>query len=66
MTCSGSVEQNIIYIVFSPNQFARAVDEDIVDDLSHLNYEDFQNWIVRCRRQDAEMNIRSLPIVIRK
>ena len=67
MTCERSSEQNQIYVIFSPNQFAKAVDNQSNANLPReLKFEDFQKWLVKCRKHDKEMNLRTFLIVINK
>ncbi len=48
MTCSKETERNTIYIVFSPNAFAKACDNSVSEDLPRaLSYVDFQKWITK-------------------
>lgn len=65
MTCSRSSEQNQIYVIFSPNQFVKAVDNQSNASLPReLKFEDFQKWLAKCRKHDKEMNLRMIPITI--
>ena len=58
MTCERESEQNQIYIIFSPNQFTKAVDNSSDNNLlRELSYADFQKWLVKCRKHDKEMNM---------
>ena len=67
MTCERSSEHNLIYIVFSPNPFAKAADNSASDLLPReLSYDDFQKWLVKCRKHDTEMNLRRIPIEIKR
>ena len=67
MTCSHSSEQNQIYVIFSPNQFVKATDNQSDATLPReLKFEDFQKWLTKCRKHDKEMNLRMMPIVINK
>lgn len=67
MTCERSSEHNQIYIIFSPNQFAKAVDNNSNEALPRqLSYEDFNKWLVKCRKRDKDMNLRMIPITITK
>ena len=67
MTCERSSEHNQIYIIFSPNQFAKAVDNNANEALPRqLSYEDFNKWLVKCRKRDKDMNLRMIPITITK
>ncbi len=67
MTCSCTSEQNIICVVFSPNQFTKAIDN--VSDVSlprNLSYKDFQHWLVKCRKCDKDMRLEQYMISITK
>ena len=67
MTCNNSVERNTIYVVFSPNEFAKA-NSNNVDELlpQELSFEEFQKWLAKGRRQDTKMNIWKESITISK
>ncbi len=67
MTSSQSHEQNMIYIIFSPNSFAKAADNNVADRLPRvLGYSDFQKWLVRNRKTDSSMNLKKVYITITK
>ena len=67
MTCQRSTEHNQIYVIFSPNQFAKASDLSINEGLPRqLGYKDFQQWLVKQRKHDTQMNVRMVPIDISK
>lgn len=67
MTCSRLSEQNHIYVIFSPNQFVKATDNQSNATLPReLKFEDFQRWLTKCRKHDKEMNLRMIPIIIKK
>ena len=77
MTCEKeAAEQNMVYVVFSPNKFTKANDNEyskIIDvngkpELSPrgLPFDDFQKWLMRCRRADKDMQVIIKPIVISK
>ena len=65
MTCNGSVERNTIYVVFSPNVFAKA-NSNNVDELlpQELSFEEFQKWLVKGRNRDKEMSLVQKSITI--
>ncbi len=66
MTCESSQEHNLIYVVFSPNQFAKAADISTKEELPRqLSFEDFQKWLTKCRKYDNDMNLRRIPITIK-
>ena len=67
MTCSRSSEYNQIYVIFSPQPFAKAADNVSAELLPReLKFEDFQEWLVKCRRIDKNMQISSNNILIKK
>lgn len=67
MTCERESEQNQIYIIFSPNEFVKATDNQSNASLPReLSYQDFQKWLVKCRKHDKEMNTRMVPITINR
>ncbi len=67
MTCERSSEHNVIYVVFSPNQFAKASDSSMSELLPReLSYDDFQKWLAKCRKHDHDMIPRRIPITIKK
>lgn len=67
MTCDRSPEHNLIYVIFSPNQFAKAADVSSDDHLPRqLSYGDFQSWLAKCRKRDKEMNRVIIPLTITK
>lgn len=56
MTCGQSQEQNQIYIVFSPQPFAKAADNAMAELLPReLDFEDFHKWLAKNRRHDKNM-----------
>lgn len=67
MTCEQESEHNQIYVIFSPNQFVKASDNDTDDRLPReLNNTDFQRWLAKCRKRDEEMNLQMIPITIKR
>ena len=65
MTCERESEQNQIYIIFSPNQFTKAVDGYLQDYIPRqLSFEKFNRWIVKCRKQDKEMTMKMASITV--
>ena len=65
MTCERSMELNQIYVIFSPVPFTKANDE-LIDDMRCLDYKSFDKWLVKQRKHDVKMNLRSIPITITK
>lgn len=64
LTCNGASEANRIYIIFSPNKFYRANDIRIDGEVPMMSFEDFNKWLGKCRRQDQEMSVKSIDILI--
>ena len=65
MTCGNREELNQIYVIFSPQLFTKAVDyagEGVQP--RELPYEEFQQWLFNCRKQDREMRVEVKHIVI--
>ena len=67
MTCTNPVERNTIYVVFSPNEFAKA-NSNNVDELlpQELSFEEFQRWFSEGRIKDKKMIIECKQIMINK
>ena len=67
MTCEHSLEQNTIYIVFSPNMFAKANTKNEDAGLPRqLPLKEFQRWLGKCKTKDTEAQIKSITIKIYK
>ncbi len=67
MTCSRSSEYNQIYVIFSPQPFAKAADNASEETLPReLDFEDFQKWLVRYRKIDANMMLEKILVKIYK
>jgi len=67
MTSERSSEHNQIYVIFSPNQFVKAVDGNLNDGLPRqLSSEDFNKWLANCRKKDTSMTLQMIPITIEK
>lgn len=71
MTTEQSSEQNQIYVIFSPNEFSKALDSDkiVKDELirpRQLPREDFLRWLAKCRKHDTKMNAMRIGITIEK
>lgn len=67
MTCSASMEQNQIYVLFSPHSFTKAADnlsgEELPRELSFVN---FQKWQQNLRKRDTEFQSLMYNIQISK
>ena len=67
MTCSRSSEYNQIYVIFSPQPFAKAADNASEETLPReLGLEDFQKWSTKCNIKDHNMQIQLKPILIKR
>lgn len=64
LTCNGASEANRIYVIFSPNKFYHPNDEIKEDGVPMMSFEDFNKWLGKCRRQDQEMSVKSIDILI--
>lgn len=65
MTCNSSVERNTIYVVFSPNEFAKANSNNVEELLpQELSFEEFQKWLSKGKNKDNDMIVLNEPITI--
>lgn len=59
------VEHNELYVLFSPNEFSKALDSDNGENLPRVqSYEKFSKWLAKLRRADDEMGVKKFNIVI--
>ena len=75
MTCDRDEERNEVYVVFSPNQFVKALDYASERTTTQagtaglpreLNSADFQRWLDACQQRDGSMVVKRFPIVLQK
>ena len=67
LTCEHSIENNQIYIIFSPNVFVKANDNDSGELLPReIGGTSFQKWLANIRRKDPSVNFCSKQITIIK
>ena len=68
MTCSRAVERNVVYVMFSPNEFTKATLEDAKEELRprQTDWKDYQKWAVKCRNRDKELVIEQLILTIKQ
>lgn len=64
--CRDAVEHDRLYIVFSPNRFSKAVDDDNGELPRQLSFRDFLSWLSGVRMRDVRMNVSPVDIVITK
>lgn len=66
MTCSRSSETNQVYVIFSPQQFTKAVDTVSHSSLPReLGFDEFQKWLTKCRNKDKEIQFVQIHISIK-
>ena len=74
ITCKRAIEHNQLYFIFSPNGFVKAVDKESEKETGNgiggypreLSYEDFHNWLAKCRRHDKNMTLIKKVLTIEK
>lgn len=67
LTCEHNMENNQLYVIFSPNTFAKANDNDMGERLPReIDSKSFQKWLAKVRRKDKDMNFISKQITITK
>lgn len=67
MTCLREREFNRIYVLFSPNPFSKALDQERQHERllpRELEYKDFQRWLTDCRKHNKEMCMEVKDLVI--
>lgn len=58
-------EHNQLYVLFSPNEFSRALDHANGDSMPRVQpYKDFVKWLAKVRRADDEMGMKVFNLVI--
>lgn len=67
LTANAAVEWNEVYVVFSPNPYAKAT-TNASDALAprELSFKDFSAWLIRCQTKDPKMTISKQLIEIKK
>lgn len=59
------IERNHLYVVFSLNEFTRAVDSASEGAAPRsLSFAEFSRWIGKCRSRDPKMGLRTIPLTI--
>lgn len=73
LTCDNDIEHNQVYIIFSPNKFAKAMDraggkDKVTNHIlpRHLHNREFHSWLVKCRKRDKEMRVDKRIITIKR
>lgn len=66
LTCSRDVELNDIYVIFSPDVFAKANANDSEELLPRqLSYDAFQKWVAKLRNKDNNAQLKVKQIIIK-
>lgn len=67
LTADTSVEWNEVYVVFSPNTYAKAI-SNVSDELAprELSFKDFSAWLTRCQTKDPDMKVSKHMIEIKR
>lgn len=67
MLCENDMEQNRIYVIFSPEPFTKALDSQENERFPRqLTYDEFNKWLGKCRRHDAKMGVKVMHLKIEK
>ncbi len=72
LNCERSSEQNMLLVIFSPNEFSKAADKQAGKNFRdeqlprELTYEALMKWLSRNQTKDPDMVVRSSLITIRK
>ena len=79
MTCKNQIEHNLLYIIFSPNEFTKALDSKATNETvpqvqlpfevvlpRQLPFDDFQKWLHLNRQRDNDMDMQMKILTIKK
>jgi hypothetical protein len=69
LTCKEAVEQNFLYVIFSPNEFTKANDSQASRELAlprELPFEEFQKWLTKNRQRDKDLKVEIKSLTIKK
>lgn len=56
MECSTPIERNTLYIIFSPNEFSKAISRNVDDGIpTALPFKEFHKWLAKGKQRDKEM-----------
>lgn len=66
LTTDKEIERNMVYVVFSQNEFIKPIDKSNGKELSlkSLSAENFRNWLQKARALDPTFQVVSIPITI--
>ena len=57
---------NLLYIIYSPNPFSKAVDHSTHAALQELDYEELQAWLLDVQTKDPQLQVIRKSITINK
>lgn len=66
LTTDKPVSSNHIFVIFSPNEFSKAIDEANEDSLRQLGIDAFNKWLTRSRTRDTRIQVQEFTIQVRK
>ena len=66
MSCVHDGELNLLYIIYSPNPFSKAVNHSTHAMLQELDYEELQAWLLDVQTKDAQLQVIRKSITIKK
>ena len=75
LTAEKAVENNQLYVIFSPNQFFKAVDAASTKTSEstkiggfprEVSFDDFHKWLGKCQRSDKDMLLKKILITVKK
>ncbi|MDE7382083.1 MAG: DUF4384 domain-containing protein [Muribaculaceae bacterium] len=65
LTCDSNIETNFLYILFSPNEFSKAVDRETGRLLPRqLPFSQFYKWMTSCKRRDNKFEVKEYTLTI--
>ena len=66
MTCNSDKEYNDVYVIFSPNAFAKANANETMSEVlpRQLSFEDYQKWLAKLRKKDKDACVKKIEIQI--
>ena len=71
LTCKNTMEQNRLHIIFSPNEFTKANDNESQSESQftlprELSFTDFQRWLAKNKQRDKDMKMEIKGLTIKK
>ncbi len=66
LTSDGGVETNYLYVIFSPNAFTKAADQEAEGLPRELKFEQFQRWLAKNRTHDKKMQVDIKTLTVKK